>query len=153
MRMTISDIEAVERVMKDDSIFPNITDDGSVSIEEYSMQAVLEHELAYVLMPNKYSVFVMVPMNSTTYEFHANIVKEGRGTQVKKTGDKVFEYIFTQTPAMKLVSYIPTCFINVKKSADLFGFKEEGMLTESIKKNNIYYDQWIMALNKNQWLK
>jgi len=156
MRIGVQDTERADMVMKDPSIFPYILDDISNDYYKenpYSLKPVLEIDAIYVLMPDDLSVFLAVPVNGTTYDFHCNIVKSNRGEKGDSSFRAAIDYLFDETPCEKLVSYIPSCFMNVKRHSERMGFKQEGRLTNSISRGGIFYDHFIVSLNRDKWLK
>lgn len=153
MRMTVKDFEKVDRVMKHESIYPNIKDDFTVPVEDFTVKELLGVPSVYVLMPNDESVFIAHPLNNTTYVYHVNITKQGRGPEGEKAQHQSLEYLFTQTPIQTLISFVPVFFKNVVRASERFGFKEIGVLPKGVTRNGQLEDQHVITATRESWLK
>ena len=151
MRCTIDDIEKVERVLKADEIYPNITDDGSVPVEEFTIREVLESELNYFLMPNDNMLVIMHPANSITYECHVNVLNVGRNETLKDESRKVLDYIFNKTPCRKMTAWVPSKYMNVMKYCIRIGMQREGTCEKSYLKDGVLYDRYLFGLTKERY--
>ncbi len=150
MRIGIEGLEKANLVLNDPSILPNTLDDGLTG--EQTIEPALRCDSIYVLMPTDYSVFILIPMNQTTYDFHPYVKGDHRGPGTYDLFQRVYDYIFSETPCKKLVARIPTCFPKVKAHSEKTGFKEEGFLTDAIQRGGVMYGQWVVSLNKEWWL-
>jgi hypothetical protein len=151
MRCTIDDIEKVERVLKADEIYPNITDDGSMPVEEFTICESLKCELNYYLMPNENMLVCMHPMNSITFDCHVNVLNAGRNETLMDESKKVLDYIFSKTPCQKMIAFIPVKYVNVMRYAMRIGMKIEGDSKESYLKDGVLYDQYLFGLTKKEY--
>ncbi len=113
MRCTIKDIDRVHRVLKHSSIYPNVADDGSPGVDDFTIEPLLSNEGCYILMPNRDTVGMAIPLNSIMYDIHINILPESRGDKGYRAGMEFLGYLFERTPARKLIAYISTLYRNV----------------------------------------
>jgi len=154
MRCTIDDLYRVDRVLKHDSIYPFISDDNSLSVDEFTTEGILKNDNVYVLSPDEYTVFIAFPFNSVTYDIHVNMVApEGRGKNAEVTTRMMLEYMFTETPCQKLISVIPFSCENVLLFALKMGMKLEGIIKKSYLKNGELQDQRLLGMTKEYWIK
>jgi len=148
MRCGIDNLDHVNSILQHESIYPFITDDGSPSAEDFTVEPLLSNEGCYLLAPDEYSVFMFVPMNEITYDLHVNVISEGRGQAAVKSIAEATEWMFENTPCQKIIGYIPTICPNVYKFALKTGFEREGYLTKSWKKDGQLYDQYLITMTK-----
>lgn len=153
MRCTINNLNQVNRVLKDKSIYPFITDDGSLTVDEFTAAPFLQNKHCFVLAPNEYSIFMFTPVNGFTCEIHANVVPEGRGDKAVKACSDAINWIFDNTRYEKIISYIPVICPNVIKFTTKVGFRQEGLITKSWKKNGRLHDQVMICSTKEEWEK
>ena len=131
-RCRIKDLDYVNNILRHKSIYSFISDDGSPSIEEYTIQPLLEYDLVYVLSPNKYTIILAIPITCSTYEFHVNMIApHGRGKNAIESTAEVVEWLFDNTPCQKLTSWIPEINMNVVKFALANGMQMEGISKKS----------------------
>ena len=132
-RCTIDDLEFVDSILKDESVYPFITSDNSPSVEDYTAKASLSNPAVHFLTTNRYTVFITFPsINTSIFEFHVNMVApEGRGETAVESTKEALRYIFEEIECLKLVSFIPVLYMNVLNFAVANGQKIEGLLTDA----------------------
>lgn len=152
-RCTIEDLEFVDSVLKHDSIYPFISDDNFPPVDEFTIEPLLVNPGVHVLTTNEYSVFLGVPVvNTIVYDYHVNILPEGRGKIAVESNIQAVDYLFHETECQKLISFIPELYPNVLKFALANGEVEEGLLHKSFLKNGKLYNIHVLGITKEQWL-
>jgi RimJ/RimL family protein N-acetyltransferase len=82
-------------------------------------------------------------------QIHANVLPEHRKQHAKETGQKALDWIVENLPEIhKVVAFIPALYPNVRDFTASFGFKIEGVLTQSHQKNGVLHDQWILGITR-----
>ena len=150
-RCTIDDLEFVDAVLTHPAIYPHISDDYSPSIKEFTAKPLLKRPACYVLMYKDYGLVLSQPMNGTMFDTHITMLPEHRGKDAIEASDGFAHYLFTETTCEKIMAIIPELFPNVMNFVQRIGFKAEGHLTKSIKKNGKLIDQYVFGLEKILW--
>lgn len=145
-------LEFINKILKDSSIYPLISDDFSPYPDDFTVEELIKNDKVHALCPNKYTVILFLPKNGITWEIHYNVLKQGRGYDIRKITPEILNYAFTKIPnCKKLVCYISETHKNVIDFAVSMGMKHEGRLKDSIQKNNILYDEIILGMRGKEW--
>jgi hypothetical protein len=147
--MRTRDAKFIDAVMNHPDVYPWITDDGcpdAMSIHDY-----VSNDKIYFISPNEYTVFALFPVNSVTWEIHTCILKPGRGKTAIESAQKMIEYMFTQTPCKKLISWVPEPYKHVLKYALMNGLKIEGCSKKSFLKYGKLQDLTLVGITKGDW--
>lgn len=151
MRCSISDIDKVNEVLRNENVYPWISDDGSPCRESFTAHELLINENIFVLMPSDGIVFILHPWNGITLEVHTNIIPERRGKDAIIETMRSMSWIFNNTSCLKIVTHVP--FFN--RQAKLFALKckmkHEGVNRQSFMKNGVLYDQDILGITRKEW--
>lgn len=149
MRCTIDDLEKIDRILKDDAVYPFIEDDGSPQKELFTAKPFLENTNFHVLMPNNQTAILVYPVNYITYDFHIAVLKEGRGQMAVDAAKRALkEYIFNKTPCLKIIIQVPAFNRGMIRFARNLGARIEGVLKNSFLKSGKLHDQLIFSLSK-----
>ena len=149
--LTIEDLDFANRVMKDSEIYPFISDDFSPDKEDFSVELLIQTDGIYVFSASENSVIIMVPVNGITYDVHVNFTKKDRGQKAVDACMDGFEFAFNETPAKKLICWIPETCLNVLHFAEKMGMVQEGLITKSFQKDGKLYDQYILGITREEW--
>lgn len=155
-RCTVTDLHMVQDIFTHESVYPLISDDGSLSPEAFreteNLKTVLESKSIYVLAPNRYSITIFFPCNSNTFELHTMVLPEGRGKMAIKGAADAFEWMFLNTKCLKIITYVPTFNRAAKVMARMVGFVIEGCNRKSFLKGGVLYDQTLLGITKEDWI-
>lgn len=154
MRVTIKDIEKVERVkyiLNHETVKPFITDDSFNEEEYYDPTAHIKNPSVYFLMPEDGTLFTYYPMNLITYRVHVQALPESRGEMFMEAARQATFYMFGNTQCRKIVGFVPTKNEAVLKFAMKFGFNIVGTLKNSVLYKGKEYDQIIIDITKGIW--
>jgi len=150
-RCSKKDRLAVNRLLADESVWPMASEDGTTTFDRYhSADQYLMSEICYVLMPREDIVFIGFPRYRVQYEVHISMLPSARGRTGIRAGRKAIEYMWQNTSARKLVGFIPAYNKAAIKFAELTGFKKEGILSKSFKKDGKMHDMVIFGINKGE---
>lgn len=122
---------------------PNIMECATLDDESYTledMQATLENENNYVLMPNKFTVIFLYKLIGDVAHVHINVTKVGRGEMALKAAQDAIEWIKENTEFKYLNAHIPSRYPNVKAFAEKVGFRTEFTIPKACKKDGKTYD-------------
>lgn len=132
MQCTIHDIQEVERILSDDTVFFTATDVRERdSVFEYAF-GLLTAPGAYVLKPENNTLFVFKQMNYVLYDMHVGIIKGSR-PKGKESAIKAAKWMMNNTTCEKLIAFIP----EFHKPALAYA-AECGMVREGICENSFY---------------
>lgn len=152
IRCGIDHIDFINKVLRDPSIYPLISDDQSPGSTEFTVEELIGNENVHALCPNKYTVILFLPKNGITWEIHYNVLKAGRGKDIRKITPEILNYAFTKIPnCKKLICYISELHKNVIDFAISMGMKHEGRIKDSVQKNNILYDEILLGMRRTEW--
>lgn len=144
-------LERAKKIITDESVYPTISDDGCPEASEFDVTTFFG-PFFLVLSPNEWTVFVLVPVNSFTYEVHTNILPEGRGKLAIEACDEALFWVFSETNILKLITHVPISNVPAYALARKAGFKREGVNEKSWLKNGVLHDQLVLGLSKGDWL-
>jgi len=88
--------------------------------------------------------------NGISLEVHPMVPKRFRGKIAYKGAKEFFAWVTRNTHYEKVNAEIATCFPNVKMFALQLGFKAEGTIRQSFKKNDKIHDQWILGITRKE---
>lgn len=151
MRCTARDFEKVERVLKHPDVYPHISDDGSLPVEEFSIRGMLENPAVIILMPTDDIVATFMPYNYVMYEVHINILEAARNASSIEAVARAVDYVYETTPCVKMVAWVPDLYDNVYRFCLLFGMGVEGVVPESYMKDGKLYSQKLMGGTLSNW--
>ncbi len=127
MRCTMADINRVNRILDNQDVSLALFghSDGSSGVLGYRF---LSNDSVLVLMPNEGCLAIGVPHNNSIYHFHIAVLPGYRGKQAVIAFKEAAQWVFENTPCIKIVGLEPT----VRKDAVRFilalGFEKEGLL-------------------------
>jgi len=117
-RCTISDLLLVDQIMRDDSVYPFISDDYSPLAENFSAAPILQDKKSYILSPNDHSVFLFIPFVARAYWMHSCVLPGGRGRIAVEAAKECIDYIW-RAGAVKILGTVagnyPKAFAFAKK--------------------------------------
>ena len=142
---------ALHRIFTHDSVFYSAKDDG-VSEPWKIAQAVLSDKRMIVLMPNKDTVFLFVPVNYITHEVHVGIIAGKNRNKGVKSAIKVCRWMFKNTPCRKLISYIPSFHEASVMFSQVCGMEKEGLLKKSYLYNGGLFDLHVMGGTRERFI-
>jgi hypothetical protein len=146
---SLKDVSKIDRILKDDYVWPFITDDGCPEKKMFTSKPIIEDKRSIVLMPNEFTAILMVPLNFITFDFHLAVLKPGRGQMAVDTVKKTIkEYIFVKTPCRKIIMQVPNFNISMIRFAKVLGAQLEGVLKDSFLKDEKLYNQQIFSISK-----
>ena len=149
-RYSIEDADLVNAILRDESIYPWISDDGCPPSDQFSSDKFLLASNYYFLAPDLNSLFIYNPVNCITWEIHFNVLPSSRGFSTKLT-KATLNYMFTETECQKVVTHIPLFNMAAFNLSIASGFRVEGCSCKSFLKHGILYDQYLMGLTKEDF--
>ena len=151
MLCTINDFEKVHRILSHESVYPYIIDDycPEKPNDNFGME-FLNNQQIKVLMPNGHCAFILIPMTTSIYTVHSNVLPEGRGKEAVSAGKSVAKWMFNNTECVSIISFTPVYNKVALMFSSLVGMKRIGTVERSFKKDNVFHDQIITCLNKGE---
>lgn len=127
-RCGYAELDAIDATMKDESVYPFITDDGSPPSIEFSAQPMLGLGSSYYLMDEVSRLFVFHKACHKVYVVHTCVPEGLRGAGAFRAGEAAVNWMFSHTDAEKIVSMVPEYQRGTLLYAMRCGFKKEGFL-------------------------
>lgn len=141
----MNDFERINVLLKDDRIWPHISCDRC-NKESFSAPEDAIYLGAYDENENA-GFFIVHPVNSVTLEIHTVIDPSFWGKSLVFT-KQVIEWIFNETNALKIITFIPEYNIKAKKLAEKSGMILEGIVSCSFLKNGELHNQFLYGIGK-----
>lgn len=146
---TVAGLNEIARL---DYIYPEISDDGSLPPEQFDLAPMLgQPGVEFVKVGSEREpsgFFLLVQMNSVTWQFHTALTNTLRGPVAKAAVEGMFDLMFRHTPARKLVTFVPAFNRRAAMFAVTCGMTREGLLTSSFSKNNRLWDQAVFGITR-----
>lgn len=86
-------------------------------------------------------------VNGVTLDIHPNVLPEYRAKR-NDTMKSVLDWVWNETPAMKVVGFVPTVYRNVRRFGIECGFRIEGLMKSSQMKGGKLLDMWVMGIER-----
>lgn len=151
-RCTIKDLEYVNYVITHPSIYPFVSDDGSPPVGSFDASNTLKLEGIYFMKPvidnKEIGLFFLHPWNTICYEVHTCILPEYRGKMAVRACKELKDYMFSNTPCMKIVTHIPVNNKPAQILATQAGMEKEGINSASFLKDGVVIDQLLFGIRK-----
>ena len=153
-------IEQFDWILKDPEIFPRIAEDG-IEPEEFNIPSPVDN--CYLLAydddlltvndekPSILGVWCLYPVNKSTLNIHANMIKHHR-MHAKKVFRLILDWFLDDCPKqyVKLNAEIPEIYQDVYHFTKSVGFTDEGINRLSIKKNGDLVNQYRLGLTREE---
>ncbi len=156
-RLDVTDLGYVNGVMRHPSIYPHISDDLCPKAKDFTAEPMLWSPQAIFLRPViegfGAGVFLFHPWNSVTYEVHSCVLPGFRGKLSVEASVRAAEYMFKNTGCRKIVTQVPAWNRAAYALAHRAGFRAEGVNRKSFLRNGILYDQALLGLMKDDWMR
>jgi len=151
MRCSPADLADVDRILKDDSVFPYITDDGGMGPEEMRSYAyqLLDNVKFYILKPRANTIVIFIPSNCITYDVHVAAIQGGGRKHAVKDATAAVMWMLENTEAQKFTTLAPRCNRRAGIFARMCGMVREGTITKAYQKDGKIYDIDIFGADKD----
>lgn len=148
----IDDIGLIESVLTDDEMWCRISEDGQ-SREDFKVLDKDEYLWIGVYAEGTFiGIYFFHPLNYTTLQIHAHILRDFRADYAKLAGREIVKYFANDLPKnwQKLVAEIPTIYKNVYHYTKNQGFTDEGINRKSYTKNGQIIDQYRLGMTRDE---
>lgn len=139
--------EQLLTVLENDEVWSGICDDFTINTPR-ALAAANLLQSSLVLAPNEYCVWILMPRSSIMFELHTCVLPEGRGKGAIKAGQEMMAWVFANTTAQKLISFVPAWNRKALAFALRSGWKKEGCLEKSFQFNGELHDQTVVGITK-----
>lgn len=144
------DYEFITELLKDDELWPRISEDG---IHKSAWEAPQDsvHYLLCMSEDGTAGLFVVHPLNATALEVHINILQQFRQRHAYDCGKAFVEWFVNRAPENfhKVIAQVPVIYPEVAKFTQKFGFLDEGLNRKSIMKQGELIDQHYYGLTRS----
>lgn len=150
------DIEAVDAILRDPSVFGGIIDDSSPIKSEFSAINIMKDARNVVLMVSEggenTGCFICIQCSPSTYEGHINLTALCRGRKALEALDLGAGWLFKNTDAFRIIgitpeSNKPALFITRLAGYQPLGIRENAVTISGIKQGAVHSE-----LTLHKWL-
>jgi RimJ/RimL family protein N-acetyltransferase len=136
----------VHELLTHDDVWAESVDDFSPSRDSFVPQL---HDLVYYMVPytelEPMGIFMLIPKNSTTYDWHTGILKKYRGKLAHEAVELTVDWVCENTIIRKLITWVDCDQKHVVRFAKDRGFAIEGCSTDSVMRDGKLKDQFLMG--------
>jgi hypothetical protein len=144
MRCTEMDLPYLNFVLSE--CFDETKPDGTPESLRYRGGMLVMDPTIWVMQPEKGVICIAKPLNTSTYEAH---VASLPGTNPIRATRECIKWLFENNKDIKkLTAFVPSYRRDVKMFCIATGYKVEGLLTKSFKRNGELLDQTIYGLSR-----
>jgi len=139
----------IKQIVTHPRIYPFVADDFSAKPEEWqatqsdSIWYVLAKECAEVL-----GVFIFIPQYQTCWDVHTCLLPLSYGAKAKEAGKGIIEWIWANTPCLRIVTVVPEYNRLALKFAKESGLVCYGINPRSYMKNGKLCDLIELGISK-----
>ena len=147
---TLSDLGAVNHVLKHPAVYPQTMFDGKTPREKFTAYGIIKQgPPVYTLIDDSDSfVAILIPENSIMWIAHDNALPEIRGKKAIRICKAMVQWMFDNTPCKKIIGYTPETNKPARLFAQLCGFKLEGRIKKAFPLNGELYDLHVVGICK-----
>lgn len=143
------DVDLIKSILIQPGIWEHCTDDSAPSQEDFTP---IEHPLAFHIVPYEedtpLGVFFIHQNNAILWEIHVSLLPICRGKDAERAAKLAIQWVFDNTPCLKLMTWIPTSNAHAVCLAANIGMVQEGVNRNSFKKNDHIYDMVLFGIAK-----
>jgi len=143
-------MEAVRNFLTEPAIWESISGDLADSIEEFAPKS---SNYLYIMGYDKLEpigLFIIHKTDLNLFQCHVQVMPEHREEYAVEFGTGAVDWVWENTEVDKLIALIPEIYPNVKAFAKVQGFKQEGYITNSYKKNGEIHSQWLVTIDRGE---
>lgn len=136
-RASIDDIDTINAIMRDDSVYPYITDDDCPKDPlEFNAADTVNNKDAYFIMERSGGIlFMFLKQSASLWCVHTCVLPEKRGRQSVRAGIETTKWMFNNTPCKSIMSYIPEYNKPALMFAHLCGYRICGEIANGFLKD------------------
>lgn len=141
-------MDTINRIVSNPDIWNDITDDHASPVIVLQIPGLM-----WVLVKEEENIcgaYLLEFRNCRCYEVHTCILPEYRGKKAIEIGKQGLEWIFNNTPCLKIITHVPECNPKAFVYARKCGFKQEGINRRSFMKYGILQDQYVLGICKEK---
>lgn len=145
------DERAIIEIMANPEMVKTIAEDG-FDIDGYKPDVKGTCWLMIKAGEEVIGVYSLEPKNSVTLEIHPQVLPEHRSRYANESLMGVYRWILEEAPKnyQKVMSMVPVIHKNVRRFAEMHGFKMEGVNRKSYLKGGEIIDQWLFGITRTE---
>lgn len=134
-----TDCNEIRNVLSLDDMYVKVAYDGSPSLSEFIPEGIW---IVLYENGNIAGTINLKQLNNITWMPHIYILERYRGNQSEEWGKLAAEWMKDKCGAKKFLAFTP--YKLAKHHAENIGFKQIGILKDSVQKNGVIMDQYIL---------
>jgi RimJ/RimL family protein N-acetyltransferase len=143
------DYDLIGAIMRNLKLYDAGADDFSPSREQFEPRE--ESAIIYVLVKDSDEIlglFILAPQNTITYEVHTRLLPKSWGNLAKTAALGLIDWAWGNTPALRLVTMVPSYNRLAVRFAERAGMREYGRNENSWQKGGRLWDQVLLGISK-----
>ena len=144
-----TDYSVIRSIITHPKVYPNVSDDFSPKREDF---VPIEHPgIWYVLVSDGeelLGVFTFIPQNAVCWEVHTCLLPNAWGERAKDAGRGVIQWIWDNTPCLRIVTNVPRYNRLALGFALQSGLKQFGNNSRSYMKKGKLHDQILLGISR-----
>jgi len=143
------DLTLVKTLFTIPHIYRQTSDDFSPAPEKWEPPE--SSDITYVLVRDEkhlLGMFALVPENAICWKLHPCLLRNAWGEKAREIGRAFIQWVWANTPCVRLVSAIPVSAEAALKLARDSGLEEFGVNPKSIMKSGTLQDQVLLGVSK-----
>ena len=140
------DIGKITRFLRDPEIYERISDDGSVSAEEFNPDRP-QKGIIYLEDDDNTGIIFLHWKNSITLECHIHVLKDQRH-KAFEFGKVAIRWTWENTDAQKITAVIPEIYPDVIKYSIKQGLSVEGFSGKAYQKNGVLCGVYYLGISR-----
>ena len=139
------DLEQIKGILGRDNIYSTLVYDGSPSLQEYVPMGLWFQLLDGDMIAG---LINLIPLNNVLWQPHIFIFEQYRGNKSEQWGKLVVNFMKENCEAKKFIAFTP--YVDARRYAERVGFKCTGILNDSIQKNGMLLNQYMLELGVDE---
>lgn len=142
------DAEALNRTVNDPSVYPWVRGTASGRLD---LQVVAENP-ANVLLVGEHGSMLFTPLATGLWELHTQVMRAGRGPWALGLATACFEWMFTRTDAMEILTRVPKGNVAALAGVRLVGMQHAWTQPQGWVLRDVPVPAGIWTLTLQSWL-
>lgn len=149
----IHDAKAVERIISDPSVYPDMSDDSSAPPEAADGARLLAAGVVVGFLKGTELLGLQFfhQHNGVTWEVHTAVLPDGRGRAAIRWATLAFQFMFNRSDCRKIVTQVPTYNRAAYALARRVGMSVEGLNRSSFLKGGVLFDQHWLGMTEEDF--
>lgn len=148
------DYELIRKVITHPRIYKHLVDDNSPARDDY--YPIEDEHIWYIVVREIFpdagpeellGLWMLHPHNSICWEIHTALLPNAWGERAHRAAGMVIEWIWENTPCLRLITNVPSSNRLALNYAKRAGFEQYGVNPASFRKDGKLHDQVLLGIS------